>query len=211
MIETEADARRWTLGEFELVDAAILDRLIELLRVENECQNLVSANSLEQIWRRHIADSAQLLLHVPRETPLSWIDLGAGAGFPGLVIAALRPDISVTLVESRGRRIEWLHRAAEMLKLRNVDVAGQRLEQMNTQKFDVISARAFAPLPALLEMAARFSTSATIWVLPKGRSAAQELESLVGWSHAFHIQPSITDSDAGVVVGRLHGRKDAPS
>ncbi len=182
-----------------------MEALIALLREENTQQNLVAAQSLEHVWQRHIIDSAQLLLHVPRETVTSWIDLGSGAGFPGVVIAALQPNLTVHLVESRARRIDWLGRLADHLSLENIQVVGSRLETVDTAKFDAISARAFAPLDSLVARTARFSTADTIWLLPKGRSAAHELQELTGWRHLFHVEQSITDQDAGIIVGTLIG------
>ena len=135
------------------------------------------------------------------------MDLGTGAGFPGLVIAIIRDDIRMVVVESRRRRIEWLERVASELKLTNFEVVGQKLEAVPTSLVDVISARAFAPLETLLALACRFSTKRTLWLLPKGRSAVQEVEELHGWSHTFHVEPSITDSNAGIIVGRLAAGK----
>jgi 16S rRNA (guanine527-N7)-methyltransferase len=135
------------------------------------------------------------------------MDLGTGAGFPGLVIAILRPDLEVTMVEVRARRVEWLERASAVLRLTNAQTVGSRLELVQTSIVGVISARAFAPLEVLLELSARFSTEDTTWLLPKGRSAAQELSSLRGWRHTFHVEPSVTDPEAGIVVGKLVGRK----
>ena len=93
MIDSEQAAKDWLRALPECDDAAFtrLERLAAALVEENERQNLVSAGSLTSVWQRHIADSAQLLCHVPRETSSPWLDLGTGAGFPGLVIAALRP------------------------------------------------------------------------------------------------------------------------
>lgn len=206
MIADEEKARAWLRELPECDDAAMLrlERLTELLAEENQRQNLVSAASLDEVWRRHIADSAQLLTYVPRGTS-PWLDLGTGAGFPGLVIAALRPDCEVLLVESRKRRIEWLERAARELGLTRVAVNGSRLEDVPTRNVAAISARAFAPLDRLLDLSARFSTSDTVWLLPKGRSAQQELAMLRGWNHMFHVEQSLTDPDAGVIVGTLAG------
>jgi 16S rRNA (guanine527-N7)-methyltransferase len=213
MIGDEAAARVW-LGldpGWNALAAERLETLVHLLGEENARQNLVSAASLSEVWRRHIADSAQLLGHVPRETLGAWLDLGTGAGFPGLVIAILRPDFAVTLVESRARRVEWLERARIALGLENVDLVGTRLELLPTRPFRVISARAFAPLPKLLALSARFSTGATQFLLPKGRSAQQELQELSGWQHMFHVEQSLTDPEAGIIVGQLLGRKGKKS
>ncbi len=209
MIDSEDAARGWlaTLPEWTASAAVQVNALIPLLVAESARQNLVSAASLDQVWQRHIADSAQLLAHVPRETPGPWLDLGTGAGFPGLMIAALRPELSVVMVESRAQRAEWLVQACHALNLPNAQVIGSRLELFGTRPFGVISARAFAPLPRLLDLSARFSTPATIWLLPKGQSARQELAELSGWHHRFHVEQSLTSAEAGVVVGRLTGRK----
>ena len=205
MLHTDAEARAWLerLPEWDAGAADRLTALVRLLEEENTRQNLVSAASLAEVWRRHIADSAQLLTHVPRETCSPWLDLGTGAGFPGLVIAALRPECAVLMVESRARRIEWLERVRIALGLDRAQVIGARLELVPSQPVRVISARAFAPLPRLLELSARFSTADTIWLLPKGRSAPQELQELSGWQHRFHVEQSLTDADAGVIVGIL--------
>lgn len=213
MIATEAQARDWlqTLPEWDSLAAERLERLISLLVEENARQNLVSAASLGEVWRRHIADSAQLLTHVPREASSPWIDLGTGAGFPGLVVAILRPDCDVHMIESRARRIEWLQRVSADLGLARAEVAGSPLERVGEMKAAAISARAFAPLPRLLDLSARFSTIDTVWLLPKGRSAQQELDSLAGWNHLFHVEQSLTDCEAGVIVGRLQGRKGRKS
>jgi 16S rRNA (guanine527-N7)-methyltransferase len=208
MIASELAARAWleTLPEWNALAAERIVALIEMLGQENRKQNLVSVASLATMWQRHIADSAQLLRHVPRETGLPWLDLGTGAGFPGLVIAALRPECSVWMVESRARRIEWLERARLTLGLECAQVIGSPLEQVPSAPMGAISARAFAPLPRLLELSARFSTSDTRYVLPKGRSARQELAELAGWQHLFHVEQSLTDPEAGVIVGQLLGK-----
>ncbi len=185
---------------------ARLEVFAALLAEENVRQNLVSASSLTSVWQRHIADSAQLLAHVPRETSSPWLDLGTGAGFPGLVIAALRPECDMWLVESRRQRFDWLERARIAMGLTSAKVLGLQLESVGSQPMRVISARAFAPLDKLLALSARFSTSDTLWLLPKGRSAAQELHQLSGWDHAFHVEQSLTDSQAGVIIGTLKGK-----
>ncbi|MEO7246909.1 MAG: 16S rRNA (guanine(527)-N(7))-methyltransferase RsmG, partial [Novosphingobium sp.] len=191
MIADEAQARAWVAELPQADDAAMqrLERLATLLADENTQQNLVSATSLDAVWQRHIADSAQLLLHVPRETlGGAWLDLGTGAGFPGLVIACLLPEIQISLVESRKRRSDWLEQTRESLGLTQARVVTTRLELLPTSPYCVISARAFAPLGKLLELSARFSTTATTWLLPKGRSARHELAELAGWHHAFHVE-----------------------
>jgi 16S rRNA (guanine527-N7)-methyltransferase len=206
VIESEDAARDWlrALPECDDSTMARLEQLVALLVEENRRQNLVSATSLGNVWRRHIADSAQLLRYVPRETS-PWLDLGTGAGFPGMVIAALRPELPVLMVESRARRIAWLQHVRAALKLEAAQVIGTRLEQVGTRPVAVISARAFAPLSKLVGLSARFSTKDTVWLLPKGRSAQQELDELRDRPHAFHVEQSVTDSHSGIIVGKLAG------
>ena len=203
MIGDEGSARQYVA---RFADAAALERLERLgsaLAQENERQNLVAKASLDSMWSRHFADSAQLLDHVPRETSGPWLDLGTGAGLPGLVIAALRPEMEVVLVESRKLRVAWLERMIDELGLANCRTEGCRLELVESFPVGVISARAFAPLPKLLRLSARFSTERTHWVLPKGRSAAQEVQELPKTlRNMFHVEQSVTDSEAGIVVGR---------
>lgn len=210
VLSTEDEAQAW-LRDVLRVDGsgmARLSMLVDLLLAENERQNLVARGTLPHVWVRHIVDSAQLL-HVSRETlpDGSWLDLGTGAGFPGLVIAALQPARSVTLVDSRRLRTEWLRRAADALELPNVAVAQSRVEDLPTAHHAVISARAFAPLERLVNLSARFSTPDTLWLLPKGAGAAQELQMLPeSWNHLFHVEHSLTDANAGIITGRLLGK-----
>lgn len=208
MITDEAGARQWLSKrpECDGYAAERLEALVRMLGGENERQNLVSRASFDEVWRRHVADSAQLCTYVPRGTT-PWLDMGAGAGFPGLVIAILRPECEIVLVESRAKRAEWLARASEELGLENVEVQKSRLEDLKSRRMSVISARAFAPLDKLLILSARFSTNDTIWLLPKGRSAQQELDDLRGWRHKFHVKQSVTEPEAGIIVGRLIGTK----
>lgn len=206
IVADEERARAWlrALPECDAAAWTRLERLIALLAEENKRQNLVSAATMDEVWRRHVVDSAQLLTYVPRETSGPWLDLGTGAGFPGLVIAALNPDREVIMVESRTRRIEWLRLVCQDLGLDRARIVGDRLEKVETRKVDVISARAFAPLGRLLELSARFSTGRTLWLLPKGRSAANEVAELSGRSHKFHVEQSLTDQNGGIIVGHLN-------
>lgn len=201
LLSDEVSARRYVE---QIADQAAMERLellIAELLAENQRQNLISRPSEAQVWQRHIADSAQLLRFVPRETSGAWLDLGTGAGFPGLVIAAIEPEREVVLVESRARRVEWLERIAEKLALPLCRVEGKRLELVEPFPARVISARAFAPLPKLLKLSAPFSTKATTYLLPKGRSAAQELEAIPAKiRRMFHVKHSLTDAEAGIIV-----------
>lgn len=194
---------RETMAKLESLREAVID--------EANHQNLVSAATIPHFWARHIVDSAQLLPLASAAGAGTWLDLGTGAGFPGMVVALLsaRP---VILVESRRKRYEFLRKLAEQLALPHVSVHGGRLETLETRIVAVISARAFAPLPKLLDLAARFSRNETIWLLPKGQSAADELALIDRtWHGKFHINASLTDENAAILVGSGVSRRKQAS
>lgn len=184
-----------------------LETLAHLVREEAGRQNVVSRTSLDELWPRHIWDSAQLLRFAPEAR--TWLDLGTGAGFPGLVVALLG-RARVTLVEARRLRAEFLDRAAAVLGLEEkVEIVCAKAEALPVKTYDVVSARAFAPLEKLLAIGSRFATAETIWVLPKGRNAKSELEAAGGsWQGEFRVEPSLTDPEAGIIVGRGVSRRE---
>lgn len=205
---TEEDARSWLADNLDVSRETWvqLETFVAFLKREAAQQNLISAATLEHIWARHIVDSAQLLRFAPATG--AWLDLGSGAGFPGLIIALLSNRV-VTLVESRSKRVDYLQRAVDVLQLRDrVTVAGVTVERLETAPYSVISARAFAPLPRLLSLAHRFSADKTIWLLPKGRNAAKELHEAQGsWILDFIVESSVTDGEAGILVGKVTGQQ----
>lgn len=205
----EASARAWLERNFDVPRETFerLESFAAFLREENDRQNLVSAASLDHLWVRHIADSAQLIAHVP-DPGASWVDLGSGAGFPGLIVALLHRG-PVTLIEERRLRVEFLARAAERLGV-DIELIGTKVERAEPRPFDVISARAFAPLPRLLDLGTAFSTIKTLWVLPKGRNAQSELAALESsWQGDFRLEPSLTDPEAAIIVAQGVGRGKA--
>ena len=198
---TEEEAREWVRGRFDVSREALLERFAGILRDEATRQNLVAASTLDQLWARHIVDSAQLVPLADVDGP--WIDIGSGAGLPGIVVAILT-EREVTLVEPRGKRAEFLRTAAQALGLFNVSVAASRIETHKPAKrAAVISARAVAPLYELFAGAQHCTDSSTIWLLPKGRNAESEVELARGaWQGVFHVEPSITSPDSGIVIAR---------
>jgi 16S rRNA (guanine527-N7)-methyltransferase len=174
-----------------------LDAYAALLREESRRQNLVSASTLERLWERHILDSAQLVQFEPH-SGASWVDVGSGAGLPGIVIACLVRG-PVTLIEPRRLRAEFLHKVGESLGL-NARVIATKAERAGG-KYDVVTARAVTNLAELLKISAHLSTTKTVWALPKGRNAAAELvEAERTWQGAFHVEQSVTDADSLIVV-----------
>ena len=185
---------------------ASLDRYVALLLEENDRQNLIGKSTVDEIWDRHIADSAQLVRFAPRPDS-SWLDIGSGAGLPGLVIAILTEG-PVTLVEPRKLRADFLSRTAEALGLKGqVTVLANKAERI-TGAFDIITARAVASLDALLRISQHLSTDKTLWLVPKGKSARNELdEARRSWQGSFRLEPSVTSPEAAILVASDVRRK----
>ena len=183
-----------------------LDRYVALLLDENERQNLIGQSTVQEIWDRHIADSAQLVRFAPRPDS-SWLDIGSGAGLPGMVIAILTHG-PVTLVEPRKLRANFLQRSVETLGLASrVPVHAAKVERI-TGTFDVITARAVASLEALLRISQHLSTDKTVWVFPKGKTAQSELaEARRTWQGEFRLEPSVTSGEAAILVAAGIRRK----
>jgi 16S rRNA (guanine527-N7)-methyltransferase len=174
-----------------------LERFAKLLLVENRRQNLIASKSEGELWERHILDGAQLLGLAEREG--AWLDVGSGPGLPGLVIAILggRP---MTLNEPRKLRADFLRNVISDLGLADVEVAECKVERLSG-KFDVITARAVAPLGRLFGMAWHLAHSETKWVLPKGERAQSELdEAREAWQGRFRLVPSQTHPASAIVI-----------
>lgn len=176
-----------------------LQRFVDLLLEENERQNLISRSTVDEVWERHIVDSAQLVGFAPTSQS-SWLDIGSGAGLPGLVIAILTHG-PVTLVEPRKLRADFLHQVVAALGLeRRVTVHGSKVERISGA-FDVITARAVASLDNMLRISRHLSTDKTLWLFPKGKSAQRELdEARQTWQGEFRLVPSRTNAESSIVV-----------
>lgn len=206
MIGSEEEAKAFIADGWGNAAVADCGLLVEALREENERQNLVSRGSLDQVWVRHIADSAQLLHHAPAACR-SWIDIGTGAGLPGLVIGILQRDLALTLVEPRRLRVAWLERMREVLKL-NCDIEMAKAETLPPASHDVISARAVADLAALLRMSEELGDRNSRWLFAKGRNAEAELQALpekLARRYVFHVKHSLTAADANIIVCERSG------
>lgn len=184
--EPSLDNLRWAAGRN--VSRETFERLRALDGLVRHWQariNLVADSTLPELWRRHVLDSAQLpaLAEDAGVGAGPWFDLGSGGGFPGLVVAALALDPAfprrrVTLVESAGKKGAFLRRAALELGLEAV-VISARIEAMTPDgEGGVVSARALAPLPALLALAEPWLARGALGVFPKGREAASEMAAL---------------------------------
>ncbi|HTQ13184.1 MAG TPA: 16S rRNA (guanine(527)-N(7))-methyltransferase RsmG [Rhizomicrobium sp.] len=171
---------------------------VGLLTDWNARHNLVSARSLDDVWRRHVWDSAQLAPLIPAGAR-TLIDLGSGAGFPGLVLAVLRPELKVVLVDSTAKKANFLKGAAARIS-EHVEVRTGRLESLPLEAFDAVTARACAPLAVLLSYAQRFQGPATVNLLLKGQSVEVELtEARKSWKMQVVKHPSRTDPSGTIL------------
>ena len=179
----------------------VIGSFAQFLSDEAGKQNLVASSTLSSMWERHIVDSAQLVRFEPNEGA-SWVDIGSGAGLPGIVIGAIVAG-QVLLVEPRRLRAEFLNDAVGRLGLADrVRVLCAKAERARG-RFDVITARAVASLDKLLSMTLHLAHSGTVWVLPKGRSAKSELEEARrNWQCDARVEGSMTDPDAAILVIR---------
>ena len=163
--------------------------------------NLVSPATLPDIWHRHILDSAQLLSHlpvVPKRQRCQILDIGSGAGFPGLVLAILGAG-DVQLVESDQRKAVFLQTVIRELGL-SARVNNQRIETMPACQPDVITARALAALPKLMSLIAPQLHNGLTCLFLKGASVDEELTNFQTYSTMIpNLYPSVTN-DNGVIV-----------
>ena len=173
----------------------------------NRAINLVAKPTLDHIWTRHFLDSAQVLDYAP-DTVKTWIDLGSGAGFPGLVVAALRPDISVTLVESDRRKSVFLSEAARALDL-SVTVLSERAEDVE-QKADIVSARALASLTDLFSLSAPLLNENGRAIFLKGENVENELTEANRLWHITHTKHDSRVDPRGSILSitDFHRRTD---
>ncbi|MBE3112292.1 MAG: 16S rRNA (guanine(527)-N(7))-methyltransferase RsmG [Acidobacteria bacterium] len=181
-----------------------LEHFAELLGHWQKTTNLVASSTLASLWSRHFADSAQLLNLAPDAR--LWLDLGSGAGFPGLVIAILgsgTPGFQMHLVEANAKKCAFL---AEVVRATNapVEIHPVRIEDFaasaDTIRPDIVSARALAPLPRLLGLAAPFFGAETWGLFLKGREAEEEISAArAQWDADFRLHPSLTSRDGKIV------------
>lgn len=185
---------------------ARLDGFVDRLLAAQQVMNLIAASTVPQIWSRHVADSLQLLALAPDAR--LWVDLGSGSGFPGLVIAcalAGTTDAAIHLVDSTKKKATFLSETAAALKL-PVTVHPERIEDFaaaNRISFDVVSARAVAPLPKLLGYTTPLLKRGTVGLFPKGQDVEAELtEASKYWTIEADLATSKTDPRGRIVVVR---------
>ncbi len=177
----------------------------ELVTKWNPAINLVSKDSVDRLFQRHIMDSLQLLSVAP-EACNHWVDLGSGGGFPGIVVAIAGRETGyperITLVESDKRKAVFLREAARELRL-NVKVLNERIDSIPCLQADVLSARALARLTKLCEFAYLHMRRSGLAIFPKGANREAEIaEARESWSFLLDTTPSETSPDAAILTLR---------
>jgi 16S rRNA (guanine527-N7)-methyltransferase len=190
----------------EVVDprrVGMLERYAELVAGDGVVRGLIGPREVPRLWERHLLNCALLAPLVPAGA--SVVDLGSGAGLPGLVLAIVRPDLRVTLVEPMARRVAFLEEARSSLGLEGVEILHGRAEQWHgARRFDIVTARALAPLPKLLAWGLPLVESGGCLLAMKGVSAEAEIETasvvLARWrASADVVRPEVGGVSAIVV------------
>lgn len=170
-----------TLGTSDAVKTYLGDaydgvvRYAELLRDQGELRGLIGPREVARIWERHILNSAAVVQHLP--TSGSVADIGSGAGLPGVVVAVMRPELEVILVEPMERRTTWLTEVVAELGLTNVEVKRGRAEEYHGAfEVDAVTSRAVAALSKLVRMSMPLVRVGGEMVILKGRSVVEEIE-----------------------------------
>lgn len=185
-----------------------LQVLVDTLGRWQKTINLVGRTTLEDVWKRHVLDSAQLVPLIP-EGAETLTDLGSGGGFPGLVVAALAPHLQITLIEADARKAAFLGEASRRMGLgKPPKIRISRIEVAEATRSDVITARALAPLDQLLAWAVHHRSDATICLFHKGKGWQAELTgAMKSWDIPLHPSNSITDLDAVILrIGHFSPR-----
>jgi 16S rRNA (guanine527-N7)-methyltransferase len=210
----QTDDRRKALGLISVSRETLekLDILVAELRKWQNIKNLVGPSAIEQIWTRHIADSVQLLQYAPNAH--SWLDLGSGGGFPGLVLAILRSERCLHethLVESNGRKCAFLRHVVRLTGI-SAHIHETRVEaflQKADAKADVVSARALASLDQLLAWTNTLLRNGALGIFPKGQDVDTELKhAAISWNFEAECRPSLTDQQARIVLVRMNREED---
>jgi 16S rRNA (guanine527-N7)-methyltransferase len=205
LVDQLADDRRTAL-RLVPVSRETEDRLaafVDLLDRWRRKINLIADSTFPSVWTRHIADSAQLIALAPDAR--RWLDMGSGAGFPGLVIAIQLADVPgamVHCIESDGRKCAFLREAARATGAA-AQIHPMRVEAIAPESLgavDAVTARAFAPLPLTLKLAKPWMERGAIAVFPRGESARDQIATLPeAWAHAIETLPSVVNPKAAIL------------
>lgn len=154
-----------------------ITKYMEILRDWNTRMNLIAASTVAEMEVRHIQDSAQLIPLLPPGKGLGIVDVGTGAGLPGIVLAILLPQHTFTLVEKVGKKVAFLNHVCESLQLTNVTIWPKQASELH-EKYDVVTCRAWAPLEVIIATTRPLLKRGGVWLLLKGEQAGEELSRL---------------------------------
>lgn len=180
-----------------------LEHFVDLTLKWNPRINLIAKSTISDIWERHIVDSAQLFGLNPSQ-PKTWLDIGSGGGFPGIVLAAIAaeksPHTLFTMIESDQRKAAFLRTAVRELSL-SATVIAERVEQAEPQRADIVSARALSSLSELFPHILRHMRTTGSAILPKGKAYQDEINiAQADWRFEVTAHPSMTDAQARILV-----------
>jgi 16S rRNA (guanine527-N7)-methyltransferase len=193
------DIEEWVSENVSRETFSKLQHYNNLLKTWQKRINLVSPSSFPQVWNRHFKDSLQLLPHIPEDAS-TLVDMGSGAGFPGLVLAICREKkLDVTLIESDFRKCSFLENVSRETFC-PVKILNSRLEEFLEIKADIVTARGLAPLENLLKYADKFCHKDSTCLFLKGKMFEQEIEQAQKkWEFSLEIFPSLTDSTGRIL------------
>ena len=195
----EDEARDWLATTFGNLALARLEQFAKLLLEESNRQSLVARSTFGSIWSRHLADSAQLVALAP--VTGQWIDVGSGGGLPGVVVSILR-DAPMLMVEPRRKRADFLKHLCADLDLTNASVTQANIQAVSAEA-SVVSARAVSNMIDLFTWTKGVVSRETLFLLPRGENAVSELDVVRrAWQGEFHVEQSVTDPSAGIVVAK---------
>ncbi|MBU6339606.1 MAG: 16S rRNA (guanine(527)-N(7))-methyltransferase RsmG [Rickettsiales bacterium] len=199
-LETKKNAALSEIKKFyDLTETQIksLESFVLLLLSENQQFNFIGKSTVEDIWNRHILDSAQLIKFIDNKN-VKFADLGTGAGFPGIVLSILGLK-EIHLIEKAFRKCEFL-RKAKLFSQNRIFIHQVKLEELSVKEFDCITSRALAPLDKLLSYSAKFLKKDGYCLFLKGKNLEQELQ-LAKKQFNFHYEtyPSLTSSESSII------------
>ena len=176
-----------------------IEKYIKILLDWQKHVNLISKNSISDLQKRHVLDSAQLWKYIP-ESSKTLTDVGSGGGFPGIVLGILNKwaefPLKITLIESDAKKAIFLGEVNRQLKL-NLTILNERVEKVENLKTDVVTARAFSELNQIVILCKKIVSRETIWILPKGKGFQEEVKDL---KFACQIKEFSNEYSEGVIL-----------
>lgn len=188
--------------QLELSDDAAqrLLAFVDLLRRWNGTYNLTAVRDPDEMLVQHLFDCLAVVAPLSRQLrkrPARLLDVGSGGGLPGVVLAALMPELDVTCVDTVGKKAAFIRQAGVELGLRNLRAEHKRVETLRVEPFDVVSSRAFASLTDFVRLTHRHLGESGVWMAMKGKRPDDEIAALPADVHVFHVEPlNVPEMDA---------------